>query len=55
MVVEANFDNLSDANKYKDAKDSLLRLEPKEYNWLYPQYKVQQVFFKSFVHADKSA
>ena len=25
MEVSANFDNLSDANKYKEAKDSLLR------------------------------
>ena len=55
MDVSANFDNLSDANKYKEAKYSLLRLTPNEHDWCYPQYKVQQVFFKSFVQADKSA
>ena len=55
MEVSANFDNLSDANKYKEAKDSLLRLTPNEYDWCYPQYKVQQVFFKSFVQADKKS
>ena len=55
MEVSANFDNLSDANKYKEAKDTLLRVVPTEYDWITTQYKVQQIFFKSFVQADKSA
>jgi len=53
--VEESFDNISDANKYKDAKDTLSRVVPQEYDWITTQYKVQQIFFKSFVQADKSA
>ena len=53
--VKESFDNISDANKYKDAKDTLSRVVPQEYDWITTQYKVQQIFFKSFVQADKSA
>ena len=55
VEISANFDNMSDANKYKEAKDTLLRVVPTEYDWITTQYKVQQIFFKSFVQADKSA
>jgi hypothetical protein len=55
MRVSDCFDNISDANKYKDAKDSLLRLTPNDHDWCFTQYKVQQVFFKSFVQADKKS
>ena len=51
--VEESFDNMSDANKYKEAKDTLSRVVPQEYDWITTQYKVQQIFFKSFVKADK--
>jgi len=33
---------------YKDAKDSIERLSPR-FTWRHTQYKIQQVFYKSFV------
>jgi hypothetical protein len=46
-VVES-FVTMTDAKNYKDAKDSIERLSPR-YQWRYTQYKIQQVFYKSFV------
>jgi len=46
--ISATFDNISDAKKFKDAKDSIERLTPR-YTWKATQYKIQQVFYKSFV------
>ena len=37
-----------DAKRYKEAKDSIERLSP-EYRWMITQYKIQQIFYKSFV------
>jgi hypothetical protein len=46
-VVES-FVTMTDAKNYKDAKDSIERLSPRS-SWRYTQYKIQQVFYKSFV------
>ena len=46
-VVES-FVTMRDAKNYKDAKDSIERLSPRS-TWRYTQYKIQQVFYKSFV------
>jgi len=46
-VVET-FNTMTDARNYKDAKDSIERLSP-EYKWMITQYKIQQIFYKSFV------
>ena len=55
VEVEGSFNNLEDAKKCKDAKDTLLEIAPNDYDWCKTQYKVQQIFFKSFVHADKKS
>ena len=52
-VVE-KFNTLRDAKNYKDAKDSIERLSPR-FSWRHTQYKIQQVFYKSFVDVEKSA
>ena len=46
-VVE-KFNTLRDAKNYKDAKDSIERLSPRS-SWRHTQYKIQQIFYKSFV------
>ena len=46
-VVES-FVTMTDAKNYKDAKDSIERLSPRS-SWRYTQYKIQQIFYKSFV------
>jgi hypothetical protein len=43
-----------DAKKYIDAKDSIERLTPR-FSWKHTQYKIQQVFYKSFVSVDKKS
>lgn len=53
VTVVGSFNNLEDANKCKEAKDTLSKLEPKQFDWCFEQYKVQQIFYKSFVQADK--
>ena len=53
ITVDKGFDSLVDAKKYKDAKDLIERLTPSEY-WVY-SYKIQQIFYKSFVQVEKSA
>ena len=53
--VVDSFNNLEDAKKCKEARDTLLKLDINEYDWCYTQYKVQQIFYKSFVQADKKS
>ena len=52
-VVEG-FDLMVDAKKYIDAKDSIERLTPR-FSWKHTQYKIQQIFYKSFVSVDKKS
>ena len=52
-VVEG-FDLMVDAKKYIDAKASIERLTPR-FSWKHTQYKIQQVFYKSFVSVDKKS
>ena len=52
-VVEG-FDLMVDAKKYIDAKDSIERLTPR-FSWKHTQYKIQQVFYKSFLSVDKKS
>ena len=52
-VVET-FNTMTDARNYKDAKDSIERLSPR-FSWRHTQYKIQQVFYKSFVQEAKVA
>ena len=53
ITVDKGFDSLVDAKKYKDARDLIERLTPNDY-WVY-SYKIQQIFYKSFVQVEKSA
>ena len=53
--VVDSLNNLEDAKKCKEAKDTLLSLSTNEYDWCYTQYKVQQIFYKSLVQADKKS
>ena len=46
-VVES-FDLMVNAKKYIDAKDTIERMTPR-FAWKHTQYKIQQVFYKSFV------
>jgi len=57
VSVVGSFNNLEDARKCKEAKDTLNSITPKEYDWCYSQFKVQQIFYKSFVQdkADKKS
>ena len=52
-VVET-FNTMTDARNYKDAKDSIERLSPRS-SWRYTQYKIQQIFYKSFVQDEKKS
>ncbi len=52
--VVGTFDNLEDAKKCKDAKDVLNSIAEKEEH-KFEQFRVQQIFFKSFVQADKKS
>ena len=52
-VVES-FDRMVDARKYIDAKDSIERLTPR-FSWKHTQYKIQQIFYKSFVQEAKAS
>jgi len=52
-VVES-FTSMVDAKKYIDAKDTIERMSPR-FSWRHTQYKIQQVFYKSFVDVEKSA
>jgi hypothetical protein len=55
VEVVGSFKNLEDAKKCKEAKDTLNNLTPNEFDWCYTQFKVQQIFYKSFVQADKKS
>jgi hypothetical protein len=52
-VVES-FNLMVDAKKYIEAKDSIERLTPR-FTWKHTQYKIQQVFYKSFVQEAKAS
>ena len=54
ITVADGFNTLTDAKNYKDAKDLIERLTPR-FAWQHTQYKIQQVFYKSFVDVEKSA
>ena len=51
-VVES-FVTMRDAKNYKDAKDCIEKLTPYEY-WV-TSYKIQQIFYKSFVQDEKKS
>ena len=53
ITVAKGFDTLTDAKNYKDAKDCIERLTPSEY-WI-NSYKIQQIFYKSFVQEAKAS
>ena len=53
ITVDKGFDSLVDAKKYKDAKDLIERLTPSKY-WA-TSYKIQQIFYKSFVQDEKKS
>ena len=53
ITVDKGFDSMVDAKKYKDARDLIERLTPSEY-WVY-SYKIQQIFYKSFVQEAKAS
>jgi len=52
-VVES-FVTMTDAKNYKDAKDLIERLSPRN-TWRHTQYKIQQIFYKSFVQDEKKS
>ena len=52
-VVET-FNTMTDARNYKDAKDLIERLSPRN-TWRHTQYKIQQIFYKSFVQDEKKS
>ena len=52
--VVQSFDLMVNAKKYIDAKDTIERMTPR-FAWKHTQYKIQQVFYKSFVDVEKSA
>ena len=54
IVVVESFTSMVDARNYKDAKDSIERLSPR-FAWRHTQYKIQQVFYKSFVQEAKAS
>ena len=55
VEVVGSFTNLEDARKCKEAKDTLNNITPPEYDWCKTQFKVQQIFYKSFVRAEKKS
>ena len=55
VSVVGSFKNLEDARKCKEAKDTLNNITPPEYDWCKTQFKVQQIFYKSFVRAEKKS
>jgi hypothetical protein len=46
-VVES-FDLMTEAKRYIEAKDTIERMTPR-FSWKHTQYKIQQIFYKSFV------
>ena len=53
ITVDSSFDTFTDAKNYKEAKDCIERLTPSEY-WV-TSYKIQQIFYKSFVQTEKKS
>ena len=53
ITVAEGFNTLTDAKNYKDAKDLIERLTPSKY-WV-TSYKIQQIFYKSFVQDEKKS
>ena len=47
--VVGTFSSLEDARKCKEAKDTLESITPNDFDWCKTQFKVQQIFYKSFV------
>ena len=54
IVVAAHFSSKVDADRFKEAKESIERLSPR-FEWVKTSFRVQQVFYKSFVDVEKSA
>ena len=54
ICVEASFDTKTEAEQFKSAKETQERLQP-YLNFVITSYRVQQVFYKSFVPADKKS
>jgi len=46
-VVES-FDLMTEAKRYIEAKDTIERMTPR-FSWKHTQYKIQQIFYRSFV------
>ena len=53
ISVDSAFDTFTDAKNYKEAKDCIEKLTPYEY-WV-TSYKIQQIFYKSFVQTEKKS
>ena len=53
ISVDSAFDTFTDAKNYKEAKDCIEKLTPYEY-WI-TSYKIQQIFYKSFVQTEKKS
>ncbi len=54
IAVAAHFSSKVDADRFKEAKESIERLSPR-FDWIKTSFRVQQVFYKSFVDVEKSA
>ena len=52
-VVES-FDLMTEAKRYIEAKDTIERMTPR-FSWKHTQYKIQQIFYKSFVQDEKKS
>ena len=52
-VVES-FDLMTEAKRYIEAKDTIERMTPR-FSWKHTQYKIQQIFYKSFVQEAKAS
>jgi hypothetical protein len=55
VEVVDTFDKLEDAKKCKEAKDILNTISSDKHDWCFEQFRIQQIFFKSFVKADKKS
>jgi hypothetical protein len=54
ICVEGSFETKTEAEQFKSAKEIQERLQP-HLNFVITSYRVQQVFYKSFVPADKKS
>ena len=55
VEVVDTFNSLEDAKKCKEAKDILNTISTERQDWRNVQFRIQQIFFKSFVQADKKS